>query len=52
MFYLTIASLLLYGTWLADSPDDMLVLNSLIYLPTLLLALIEFLWRRRKNSRS
>jgi hypothetical protein len=52
MFYLTIASLLLYGTWLGDSPDDMLVLNSLIYLPTLLLALIEFLWRRRKNSRS
>ena len=52
MFYLTIASLLLYGTWLGDSPDDMLVLNSLIYLPTLLLALVEFLWRRRKNSRS
>ena len=52
LFYLTIASFLLYGTWLGDSPDDMLLLNSSIYLPTLLIALIEFIWRRRKNSRS
>ena len=52
MFYLTIASLLLYRTWLGDSPDDMLVLNSLIYLPTLLIALIESIWRRSKISRS
>jgi hypothetical protein len=52
MFYLTIAGFLLYRTWLGDSPDDMLVLNSLIYLPTLLIALIEFIWRRRENSRS
>ena len=52
MFYLTTASLLLYATWLGDSPDDMLVLNSLIYLPTLLIALIGFLWRRRRNSSS
>jgi alpha-1,6-mannosyltransferase len=52
MFYLTIASFLLYGTWLGDSPDDMLLLNSSIYVPTLLIALIEFIWRRRKNSRS
>ncbi|MCA1579436.1 MAG: DUF2029 domain-containing protein [Acidobacteria bacterium] len=49
MFYLTIASFLLYGTWLGDSPDDMLLLNSSIYLPTLLIALMEFIWRRRKN---
>jgi alpha-1,6-mannosyltransferase len=52
MFYLTIASFLLYRTWLGDSPDDMLLLNSSIYLPTLLIALIEFIWRRRKISRS
>lgn len=48
MFYLTVASFLLYGTWVGDSPDDMLLLNSLIYLPTLLIALIEFIWRRPK----
>lgn len=52
LFYLTIASFLLYGTWLGDSPDNMLVLNSLIYLPTLLIASIEFIYRRRKISRS
>jgi hypothetical protein len=52
MFYLTIASFLLYRTWLGDSPDDMLLLNSSIYLPTLLIASIEFIWRRRKISRS
>src|SRR5215208_2012778 len=52
MLYLTTASLLLYATWLGDSPNDMLFLNSLIYLPTLLIALIEFLWRRRQNSSS
>lgn len=52
MFYLTIAGFLLYRTWLGDSPDDMLVLNSLIYLPTVLIALIEFIWRRRRISGS
>jgi hypothetical protein len=52
MFYLTLASFLLYRTWLGDSADDMLLLNSLIYLPTLLIALIEFIWRRRRNSSS
>ena len=52
LFYLTFASFLLYRTWLGDSPDDMLLLNSLIYLPTLLIALIEFMWRRRKISSS
>ena len=51
LFYLTIASFILYGTWLGDSPDDMLLLNSLIYLPTLLIALVEYIWRHRKISR-
>jgi hypothetical protein len=46
IFYLTIASFLLYATWLGDSPDEMFVINSLIYLPALLIGLIEFLWRR------
>jgi hypothetical protein len=46
IFYLTIASLLLYATWLGDSPDEMFVINSLIYLPALLIGIVEFFWRR------
>lgn len=39
VFYLTCASFLLYLTWLGDSPDRMLVLKSLIFVPFLLLSL-------------
>jgi alpha-1,6-mannosyltransferase len=46
IFYLTIASFLLYATWLGDSPDEMFVINSLIYLPALLIGIVE-LFRRR-----
>lgn len=46
VFYLTIANLFLYRTWLGDSPDEMFMINSVIYLPALLLALIEWSWRR------
>lgn len=46
IFYLTITSFLLYATWLGDSPDQMFVINSLIYLPALLIGVIEFCWRR------
>jgi len=45
IFYLTIASFLLYATWLGDSPDEMFVINSLIYLPALLIGIVE-LFRR------
>jgi hypothetical protein len=46
IFYLTIASLLLYATWLGDSPTEMFVINSLIYLPALLIGIVEFCWPR------
>ena len=46
IFYLTIASLLLYATWLGDSPDEMFVINSLIYLPALFIGIVEFFWPR------
>jgi len=46
IFYLTIASLLLYATWLGDSPAEMFVINSLIYLPALLIGVVEFFRRR------
>jgi hypothetical protein len=45
IFYLTIASVLLYATWLGDSPDEMFVINSLIYLPALLIGIVEFFRR-------
>jgi hypothetical protein len=38
LFYLSIANFLLYATWLGDSPDEMFVINSAIYLPALLIA--------------
>src|ERR1051325_8484369 len=43
LFYLTIASFLFYATGLGDSPEEMFVINSVIYLPALLLAIIEWL---------
>ena len=46
ILYLTIASFLLYATWLGDSPDEMFVINSLIYLPALLIGVVEFFWPR------
>ena len=42
VFYLTIANLFLYRTWLGDSPDEMFMINSVIYLPALLIALVEW----------
>lgn len=46
VFYLTIANLFLYATWLGDSPEEMFVINSVIYLPALLLAIVDWFWRR------
>jgi len=46
LFYLTIANFFLYATWLGDSPDEMFVINSLIYLPALVIAIGEWCWRR------
>lgn len=46
LFYLTIANLFLYATWLGDSPDEMMVINSVIYLPALAIAIVEWCWRR------
>ena len=51
LFYLTIASFLLYATWLGDSPDEMFVINSLIYLPALLIGIIELCWSRFRVQR-
>ena len=44
LFYLTVASFILYATWLGDSPGEMFVINSLIYLPALLIGIVERMW--------
>jgi hypothetical protein len=46
LFYLIIASFILYATWLGDSPDEMFVINSLIYLPALAIGVVEYFWQR------
>lgn len=46
LFYLTAVSFVLYGSWLGDSPAEMFRLNSYLYLPAVLIALVEFLIRR------
>ena len=45
LLYLTMASFMLYGTWLGDKPAQMLWLNTSIYLPLALLFLLSY--RRR-----
>jgi alpha-1,6-mannosyltransferase len=47
VFYVTLASFLLYLTWLGDSPSRVLILKALIFVPFLVLGAIQ-LWRRRK----
>jgi len=48
VFYLTLASFLLYLTWLNDTPDRVLVLKTFIFAPALILGLI--VWLRRKST--
>ena len=55
VFYLTIASFALYGTWFGGSPDQMLFMNSIIYLPFLLVGAIELFCRKyysRKDAKA
>lgn len=52
VFYLTTASFLLYLSWLGDSREEMFYMNSLIYLPFLLIGVIDFFWRRSEFNYS
>jgi alpha-1,6-mannosyltransferase len=47
VFYLTLASFVLYLTWLNDTPNRVMVLKSLIFVPFLILGLIE-IWPRNE----
>ncbi len=46
VFYLTLASFLLYLTWLYDTPDCVFMLKTFIFAPFLILGLL--VWLRRK----
>jgi hypothetical protein len=45
VFYLTLASFLLYLTWLNDTPNRVLMLKTFIFAPFLILGLIVIWWR-------
>jgi len=47
VFYITFASFLLYLTWLGDSPQRVLILKALIFVPFLVLAAMQTWWRRK-----
>ncbi|HEY8185615.1 MAG TPA: glycosyltransferase 87 family protein [Pyrinomonadaceae bacterium] len=47
VFYLTLASFLLYLTWLNDTPDRVFMLKTFIFAPFLILALIAIGLRRK-----
>ena len=49
VFYLTVASFLLYLTWLNDTPNRVLMLKTFIFAPFLVLGLIA-IWRRHNVS--
>jgi hypothetical protein len=48
VFYLTLSSFALYLTWLGDSPDRVLMLKAFIFLPALILLLVDS-WRRKNE---
>ena len=49
VFYLTLASFLLYLTWLGDSHDRVLMLKALVFVPALIVLLLVKWWRRRNE---
>lgn len=49
VFYLTLASFLLYLTWLGDSPDRVLMLKALIFVPALIMLLLVSWWRAKNE---
>lgn len=49
VFYLTLASFLLYLTWLGDSPDRVLMLKALIFVPALIVLLLVNWWRAKNE---
>ncbi len=51
IFYLTLASFLLYLTWYGDVPERVFTVHALLYVPTLILGVIT-LWLSRRKLQS
>ncbi len=49
VIYLTLASFLMYLTWLGDAPNQVLKMKAGIYLPAFVLCALMVWWRRRKR---
>lgn len=56
LLYLTVASFVLYGTWIADKPNSVFALKAALYIPAALICVVTFLIRtksrRRRSSQS
>ena len=50
VFYLTVASFVLYGTWIGDAPDQVLKIKAAIYVPALVLGALVFWLESRRDS--
>jgi alpha-1,6-mannosyltransferase len=49
VFYLTIASFVLYGTWIAYKPESVFALKGVLYIPWALLGVIAFLSGKKQR---
>ena len=50
VFYLTVASFVLYGTWIAYMPNQVLKIKAAIYLPALVLGALTIWLKSRKDA--
>src|SRR5256884_1629311 len=49
VIYMTLASFLMYLTWLGDAPNQVLKMKAGIYVPTFVLCTLMVWWRRRRK---
>ncbi len=52
ILYLTVASFVLYGTWIADKPNSVFALKAALYIPWALIGIIAYLTHARSRGRS
>jgi len=52
ILYLTVASFVLYGTWIAGKPNSVFALKAALYIPWALIGIIAYLTHARSRGRS
>jgi len=52
ILYLTVASFVLYGTWIADKPNSVFALKAALYIPWALIGIIAYLTHAKSRGRS